>query len=704
MTQTRRVTGRAPDLGLTIRNSLTLWGRRMNMNTPHLSRTHFGSQIKDFSMRQKKLYYLTVGLLLFLGVALIRTTGPRPIVSAATDAGNQIITPARPLSSPRSFFYERTFGETEVAYFADTAHIYNPEGVGVDGDGNLWVAETLGARVLKYSGDGTFLMSIGTAGRVWLADNKHISKPLDVAVDSDDNIWAVDQNSHRVVKYNAQGDYLMQLGLTWEAGSDNAHFNQPFSVAFDSAGRIYVSDAGNHRIQVFNSAGTYNTTIGVTGVPGSDNAHFNGPWRITIDSNDNLYVADLGNERVQIFNGSHGYLATLGVTGQLGFDNSHFNNPRGVAVDASRIYVADGGNHRVQIFDRTTRSYLTTLSTGGGSGNYQFVWPGDVAVDSSGNIYVADELNSRVQKFGSSLAFVRTFGTTGVPYLTDNYHYNMPSGVAVDADGNIGIVEDDFRGHRFIKLDASGVPQFTIGVAGTKGSDEAHFANPRDVAYDASGNIYVVDEWNHRIQIFSGDGTYQNTLGTGWGAGAYQFKGPWGVAVDGIGNIYVADFDNHRIQIFDSNRTYVATLGVTGAAGTDNSHFYRPTDVAVDADGNIYVADSWNNRVQKFNSSHVWQMTIGNLWGLTGVGVDLLGNIYVADTWNNRVLIYAGSGAYLTTIGGSWGNQVDQFRHPTGVDVDAAGNVYIADKDNHRIQKYAPGELVFLPLAVGASP
>lgn len=642
-------------------------------------------------MTYKKLIYLALVLILVFGVVAVQASGP---------TGAQSASPALSSSSPRMFWYERTFGETEVAYFADTDHLYNPEGVGVDGAGNLWVAETLGARVLKYSGDGSFLMSIGTAGRVWSADNKHISKPLDVAVDSDGNIWAVDQNSHRVVKFDADGDYLMHLGTTWEAGSDNAHFNHPFSVAFDTSGKIYVSDASNHRIQVFNSSGAYNTTIGVTGVSGSDNAHFNSPWRIALDGDDNLYVADLHNERVQIFNGSHSHVATLGVTGQLGFDNSHFNNPRGVAVDANLIYVADGGNHRVQIFDRATRSYLATLSTGGGPGNYQFNWPGDVAVDLASNIYVADELNSRVQKFDSSLAFVRTFGTTDVPYLTDNDHYNMPYGVAVDADGNIGIVEDDFRGHRFIKLDAGGVAQFTIGVAGVTGSDEAHFANPTGVAYDASGSIYVADQWNHRVQIFDGDGTYQHTLGTGWGTGAYQFKYPSGVAVDGDGNIYVADTNNQRIQIYDSNRTYVATLGVTGVAGSDNSHFNEPRDVAVDANGNIYVADEFNSRVQKFNSSHAWQMTLGNFWGAVGVAVDLQGNIYVAERWNNRVQVHDGSGTYLATIGGSWGSQVDHFRHPTGVEVDAAGNVYIADKDNHRIQKYAPGQVVFLPVAL----
>jgi tripartite motif-containing protein 71 len=652
-------------------------------------------------MNKKALYpTLLMGVFILAGATGLAVAKDEAAVAPAVDIDTKSVSPAASLGLTHLFWYERTFGETEVAYFADTAHIYNPEGVGVDSAGNLWVAETLGARVLKYSGDGTFLMSIGTAGRAWLADNKHISVPTEATVDGAGNIWVVDENSYRVVKYEADGDYLMQLGVTWEGGWDNAHFASPRGVALDSNGNIYVSDEWNHRVQVFDSNGTYSTTIGVTGVSGSDNAHFSSPWRIAIDEDDKLYVADLGNERVQVFDGSHSYVATLGVTGVVGNDDNHFNNPRGVAVDANLIYVADGGNHRVQIFVRATRSYTTTLGTGGGSGNYQFDWPGDVAVDSGGNIYVADDLNSRVQKFNSSLAYVRTFGTTDVPYLTDGYHYNMPYGVAVDADGNIGIVEDDFRGHRFIKLNASGVPQFTIGAAGIKGGDTAHFANPRGVAFDASGNIYVADEWNHRVQIYSSDGTYQWTLGTGWGTGPYQFKYPDGVAVDASGNTYVADSNNHRVQIYDSSRSYVATLGVTGAAGSDNAHFNEPNDVEVDASGNIYVADTWNGRVQVFNSSRVWQMTLGQFWGPTGVAVDLLGNIYVADTWNNRVQVYTASGTYLTTIGGSFGSQVDQFRHPTGVDVDAAGNVYIADRHNHRIQKYSPGKLVYLPLVV----
>ncbi len=671
------------------------------MFTTHLPKRNFMIQIKGLVIKYKKLVYLIAGLLLIPGVALAQVSRDSGAILASGDIDTRSRSPAISLSSPWAFFYDRTFGVTEVAYLVDNDHLYNPEGVGVDGSGNLWVAETLGARVMKFSGDGVFQTSIGTAGRVWLADNLHISVPIDVSVDSSGNLWAVDHNSHRAVKYDPDGGFLMQLGVTWVAGSDNTHFNQPFGVAIDSFGKIYISDAGNHRIQVFNSNGTYDSTIGITGVSGSDNSHFHSPWRIAIDEDNNLYVADLENERVQIFNSSHAYVATLGTTGVPGNDDAHFNNPRGVAVDSNYIYIADGGNHRVQIFYQAApRNYYATLGTGGGSGDYQFNWPGDIAVDLNGNIYVADELNSRVQKFTSSRVYERTFGTTGVPYVTDNYHYNMPYGVAVDTNGNIGIVEDEGRGHRFVKLNANGEPQFTIGVAGVEGNDVAHFANPRGIAFDTGGNIYVSEEWNHRIQIFNSNGAYQNTLGTGLGTGPYQFKYPDGVAVDGSGNIYVVDSGNHRVQIYDSNRTYVATMGITGVSGSDNSHFNKPMDVDVDASGNIYVADTWNNRVQKFNSSRVWQMTLDQFWGPTGVAIDLQGNIYVADMWNNRVQVYSGNGIYMTTIGGSFGSQVDQFRYPTGVEVDAEGNVYIADKDNHRIQKYVPGESIFLPVTV----
>jgi sugar lactone lactonase YvrE len=409
------------------------------------------------------------------------------------------------------------FGTSEAAYLEDTTHINSPYGVAADGT-NVVIADSSGNRALKFTSSGSFVMQIGRAGFRYGASGTELEWIADVAVDSSGNIWLVDGFAEHIAKFSSSGSFLSELGRLWNGGSGNDQFRSPRSIAFDSSGNIYVSDSGNHRIQVLDSSGTYSTTIGQTGVPGSDNAHFNEPRHIAIDSSDNLYVADAANHRVQIFNSSHVYFATIGVSGVPGNDNAHFDWPMGVAVDSGRIYVADGLNHRIQIFDRTTRIYLNTIGTGtAGSGNNQFDFPSDVAVDLAGNISVADQVNQRVQQFNSSLAYVRTFGTTGVPYVTDGYHYNRPSGVAIASDGSIYLTEE--AGARLLKLNAAGVPQWTIGEPGLISGDNSHLSGPSDVDLDNAGQVYIADAWNHRIQIFTSLGAYSATLGTGLGTG-----------------------------------------------------------------------------------------------------------------------------------------------------------------------------------------
>jgi len=436
-----------------------------------------------------------VGLALVLAWA-VAAQGPEPLI-----APQRGVPPPQPLS----FRYLQTFGESEVAYFDDHDHLNEPTGVGTDGT-NVWIAEGAGRRALKYTSDGTLVMQIGKAGFKYVAGTI-LNCLADVAVDSSGNIWIVDAWAHHVVKFNSSGSRVSELGVTYNSGPGNDRFNEPYGIAFDSAGNIYVSDSGNQRIQVFNSSGVYSTTIGVTGISGSDNAHFNRPRHIAVDSNNRLYVADGNNHRVQIFDVSNlsaiTYVATLGVAGEAGSDNAHFNTPEGVAVDVTRgrIYVADARNYRIQVFDYDTRTYQTTLDL-----RYSYI--ADVAVDAEGNLYVAEPWSdwSQVRQFDSALNYVRTYGSKGVPYLTDGSHYNQPQGVAVVSDGSIYIGEG--WGKRLIKLNAAGVPQWIIGDGGVWGDDNEHFGHVRDVALDEAGRVYAADSGNCRVQIYNHDGAY----------------------------------------------------------------------------------------------------------------------------------------------------------------------------------------------------
>jgi DNA-binding beta-propeller fold protein YncE len=148
---------------------------------------------------------------------------------------------------------------------------------------------------------------------------------------------------------------------------------------------------------------------------------------------------------------------------------------------------------------------------------------------------------------------------------------------------------------------ALAAPQITFLQAwGSYGGGPGQFSFPAAVVTDVTGNVYVADTYNNRIQMFAGSGAFLSA----WGYNSVSQLGyPTGVAVDGAGNVYVADTANHRVQQFTSGG---APLQAWGTFGTGAGQFEGPVGVTVDRFGNIYVADSGNNHVQKFGGGAPW--------------------------------------------------------------------------------------------------
>jgi hypothetical protein len=290
----------------------------------------------------------------------------------------------------------------------------------------------------------------------------------------------------------------------------------------------------------------------------------------------------------------------------------------------------------------------------------QYNFPRGVAVDLQGNVYVADSSNNRIRKM-TSAGIVTTLAGSGVAGFADGVgavaQFKNPRGIAVDSLGNVYV--GDYENNRIRKVTPEGVVT-TLAGSGTRGYVDgigvvAQFSRPYGVALDSSGNLYVAENDNRGIRKVTPEGTVTTLAGT-----VGQFLNPNGVAVDFSGNVYVADWGSHRICKV-TQAGVVTTLAGSGTIGFANgtgtaAQFNQPTAIAVDAVGNVYVADQINNCIRKVTPE-------GLVTTMAGSGIKGFADGTVTEA---------------------------KFDTPRGVAVDSSGNLYVGDTGNNRIRKVTP--------------
>jgi hypothetical protein len=398
--------------------------------------------------------------------------------------------------------------------------------------------------------------------------------------------------------------------------------------------------------------------------------------------------------------------------GTSGGAAGQFKQPTGLAIDSSSgtIVVADKYNGRIAEYTpggTFIRAFgegvaggaglevCTTTCVAGiyGGGAGELYAPTDVALDSSGLIYVSDTYNNRISVFTQAGTFVRAFGWDVIDGAAPN------SGLQVCTS-------------------ATGCQQGTNNETGAGAINKA-----RGVDIGPDGNVWVADQNNHRIDVFTPAGGFVRTFG-------------WGVQDGGL-----------ALQTCTSG----CQAGIGGAKAGQLS---APRNVSLDAD-TVYVAEGQNNRISEFTPAGAFIRAFG--WdvidttppgtgpqvcttitgcqvGASGAGAGQFNNayavlsngaglVYAADVSNNRINVFTKAGAFVKTFGwgvsdatpafqictaacqaGSPGLGAGQMKNPEGLAFDCRGGLWVGDQDNYRLQRFGEPGTPLAPCPPAAAP
>ena len=220
---------------------------------------------------------------------------------------------------------------------------------------------------------------------------------------------------------------------------------------------------------------------------------------------------------------------------------------------------------------------------------------------------------------------------------------------------------------------------------GLKGSSAGMFSNPWGVAVNEGNEIAVTETGNHRIQVFSSNGTHLRSFGKK-GDQQGEFDWPAGIVFLNDSIIIVADCKNHRVQLFSGQGEYLGQFGVEGSL---DHQLKNPHGLSIDSDGNIIVVDRGNKLVKVFSHDGQVFCHIGTKGSLIGPFHCIQHDnfLIVSDRGDHCVKVFNREGKFLYKFGEK-GDGDGEFNDPSGLSVNKAGNLMVCDTSNHRIQVF----------------
>ena len=222
---------------------------------------------------------------------------------------------------------------------------------------------------------------------------------------------------------------------------------------------------------------------------------------------------------------------------------------------------------------------------------------------------------------------------------------------------------------------------------GQKGESVGELKGPWGIAVNDQDEIAVTEFWNHRVSVFSSDGTHLRSFGRK-GQNNGEFQCPEGIAFDSHGNIVVADCLNHRVQVFDRNGKFLSKFGRQRSRDIQLEY---PSGLSINGNGDIIVADKRNKLIKIFSSSGKYFRKFGGPGSLVRPFHCIQHGQYfiVSDYGDHSIKMFNLEGKFISKFG-KLGNKDGEFKEPRYLSVDKQGLLMVCDSSNHRVQVFEP--------------
>ncbi len=531
---------------------------------------------------------------------------------------------------------------------ATAAMLFGPQGLFVDGSGNLYIADTVNSVIREVSAATGIIQTIagtpksaGYSGDNGPAVSAQLSYPYDVFVDGSGDIFIADTDNQRIREVGGPASGFSGTIKTVVGGGTGcaaetdvygdgcpataAILEYPEGLALDSTGDLFIADTSDELIREVSGgtievyAGNGTSSYSGDGFPATDGA-LNDPDSVSVDQSGDIFIADSENQIIREVNGSTTNLSTFaGTPGQENEElcdppitGSQFCVPMGVLVDAfGNVFIADSldevvwevpaGSNQINLIAGLNDEEIcndTTLGDGCPATMAVLSTPEGLAIDSAGNLYIADSRDDVIR-----VVYCVNPALTCTP----------PTGFQA---GYINTV--------------AGTPQ-DYGYGGDGGpATSAQLAYPTGVTVDLAGNLYIADNQNGILRevpsVMSASPTIMTIAGTpdeygytgdGGPPTSATLSGPADVKVDAAGNIFFSDCEvasegpcNDVIQEIPAATGLLQTIagmnvdgeGVYGFSGdggpATSATFEEPGGLAFDAAGDLLVADIYNGRIR----------------------------------------------------------------------------------------------------------